>query len=85
MSIRSLPGKLYTIPDGETGSRHCFAMWQDFVFPPQVLGPFHRNGQPLETTDFECSLDDIKPTKYDEMAIESYQTFCKLKRSRSYP
>ncbi|MCJ1379123.1 hypothetical protein MMC17_002223 [Xylographa soralifera] len=78
-SIQALPGRLHTLPDGETGSRHYFAMWQSFVFPPQVLGPFHRNGRPLESTDFECTLDDIKPTKYDEMAIESYRTFCKLR------
>ncbi|MCJ1291654.1 hypothetical protein MMC34_003199 [Xylographa carneopallida] len=78
-SIQALPGRLHTIPDGETGPRHYFAMWQSFVFPPQVLGPFHRNGQLLASTDFECTLDDIKPTKYDEKAIESYQTFCKLR------
>ena len=78
-SIQALSGRLHTIPDGETGSRHYFVMWQSFVFPPQVLSPVHRKGKPLESTDFECTLDHIKHTKYDEVAIESYRTFCKLR------
>ena len=78
-SVQALPGRLHTIPDGETGSRWYFVLWQSFVFPPQVLGPLHRDGKPLETTDFRCTLDDIKHTQYDEAAIESYQTFRKLK------
>ena len=78
-STQALPGRLLTIPDGETGQRTYFIMWQSFVFPSQILGPVHRNGKPLESTDFQCTLDHIKPTKYDEMAIESYRTFCKLR------
>jgi len=77
--IQALPGRLHRIPDGETGSRHNFVMWQSFVFPLQVLSPIHREGKPLETTDFNCTLDHIKHTKYDEMAIESYATFRKLR------
>lgn len=54
-------------------------MWQFLVFPSQVLSPIHRSGKPLESSDFECTLDHIKPTKYDEMAIQSYRAFCKLR------
>ncbi len=78
-SIQALPNRLQRIPDGETGNRHYFVMWQSFVFPPQVLSPIHRNGKPPESSDFECTLDHIKPTRYDEMAISSYRTFCKLR------
>lgn len=78
-SIQALPGRLLRIPDGETGPRQYFVMWQSFVFPSQILSPIHRNGKPLETTVFKCTLDHIKPTKYDEMAVESYRTFCKLR------
>ena len=78
-STRALPDRLLSIPDGETGPRQAFILWQSFVFPSQVLSPIHRNGKPLESTDFQCTLDHIKPTKYDEMAIESYRTFCKLR------
>ena len=84
-SLKALPGRLHTIPDGETGSRDYFVQWQSFVFPPQVLSPFHRDGKPLDTTGFRCTLDDIKHTRYDEVAIESYQTFRKLKNQGVIP
>ena len=84
-SLQALPGRLSRVPDGETGSRHYFAMWQSFVFPPQVLGPIHRKGQPLASTDFECSLEDINPTKYDEMGIKSYKVFRKLRNDGFIP
>ncbi|KAM0796790.1 hypothetical protein BDR22DRAFT_899967 [Usnea florida] len=84
-STQALPGRLLSIPDGETGTRYHFVLWQSFVFPSQVLSPFHRNGEPLESTDFQCTLDHIKPTKYDEMAIESYGTFCKLRNQGVIP
>ena len=78
-AVQALPNRLHRIPDGETGHRYNFVQWQSFVFPPQVIGPLHRNGTPLESTDFECTLDHIKATKYDETAIESYRTFCELR------
>lgn len=78
-STQALPGRLLRVPDGETGPRQYFVMWQSFVFPSQILSPIHRNGKPLETTEFKCTLDHIKPTTYDEMAVESYRTFCKLR------
>ena len=84
-SIQALPDRLHTIPDGETGSRYYFVIWQGFVFPSEVLGPLHRNGQPQEKTDFECTQDHIKPTKYDEVAIESYKIFCKLREQGIIP
>ena len=77
--LEALPNRLRRIPDGETGTRRYFVQWQSFVFPPEVLGPLHRKGRPLESSDFDCTLDYIKPTKYDKVAIESYNTFRKLR------
>ena len=56
-------------------------------FPPQVLvlSPIHRNGKPLESSAFECTLDHITPTKYDEMAIRSYRAFCKPRDQGNIP
>lgn len=77
--FQALPDRVHRVPDGETGSRYYFVTWQSFVFPPQVLGPIHRKGQPLESEEFDCTLDHVKHTKYDEVAIESYRTFCRLR------
>ena len=86
-SIQALPNRLARIPDGETGSRDNFIAWQLFVFPPQVRGTHFRGGQQPqeERTDFECTLDHIRPTQYDVVALESYQTFCELRESGVIP
>ena len=80
-SIQALPNnRLQRIPDGETGSRYNFVAWQCPVFPNQVLGPHHRDrSKPQGGTDFECTLDDIGPTRYDVVAVESYRMFCGLR------
>ena len=76
----TLPNRLLTIPDGETGVRSQFVMWQSQVFPKEILGMLYHNFQPLENPPpRQFSLDDIGPTKYDETAIESYKTFCDLR------
>ena len=83
--LQALPNRLRRIPDGEVGPRHYFVLWQSFVFPPQVLSAMHRKGQPLESEDFVCTLDQIKPTRYDEVAIESYATFGRLREEGIIP
>ena len=75
---RTLPDRLHSMPDGEIGPRQSFVAWQSSVFPLGVLNHIHRKGQPRDRTGFLCSIDDIKHTGYDAMAIESYQTFRKL-------
>ena len=69
---RALPDRLRRIPNGEVGPRQSFVAWQSCVFPPEVLHQIHSKGKPLDGTEFQCSLDDIKHTQYDEVAIESY-------------
>lgn len=49
------------------------------MFLRQVVSPLNRKGKPLESTDFECTLDQIQTTKYVEVAIESYPTLCELR------
>ena len=75
----ALAEHISTIPDGEVGDRWLFTMWQTFAFPPEIHGPMDRNFKPLNNYDFECKYEHIQPTKYDEMAISSYKTFCKLR------
>lgn len=82
----ALPGRLLTIPDGEVGIRSQFVMWQSQGFPKEVLGMLHNNFQPIENPPpRELSLEDIGPTKYDEVAIESYKTFRRLREQGLVP
>ena len=75
-SIRGLPNKLHSIPDGETGIRKDFTTWQKFVFPPDML---KTRDPTLGGTASKSTIEDIKPTRYDEVAIDSYKTLRKLK------
>ncbi|KAI9688272.1 MAG: hypothetical protein M1820_010300 [Bogoriella megaspora] len=76
--------RLLAIPDGETGERDYFVDWQKFVFPSRIWTPRLREGRPLSSS-FRCTLEDIKPTKYDEAAIASYQKFCDLRTDGKIP
>ncbi|KAI9667254.1 MAG: hypothetical protein M1821_000068 [Bathelium mastoideum] len=78
--ISTLPNRLLTIPDGETGNRSMFTMWLVNVFPKEALGLMHNNFQPLENpAPREFSLGDIGPVKYDKVAVESYKKFCEVR------
>ena len=81
-----LPNRLMTVPDGETGTRAMFTMWLENCFPKEILGLMHNNFQPLENPPpREITLDDIGPTKYDKVAIDSYKTFTKLREKGVIP
>ena len=80
-----LSSQIKTLPDGETGDRWNFVFWQWFVFPSAILSPIHRRGKLLEEKSLKITLDDIKGTKYDEMAISSYQKFVELKKKGIIP
>ena len=84
-SCRALPERLTSVPDGETGIRQQFTVWQQSVFPKEILGPFFRDSEPPADKDFDCKLEHIKPTQYDTAASASYQAFCRLRNEGAIP
>ena len=83
---KSLPGHLRRIPDGETGERGGFVLWQFSLFPEETWS----YGVPPDKyrPDDQVTEEDIKrvvanlptlQTGYDDAAISSYATFRKLK------
>ena len=81
----ALPGRLFSIPDGETGDRDNFIRWEALRFPPEVAFPWN-GGVPLpEGHSGIFSLDDVKPNGYHEVAIESYQKFLQLRQKGVIP
>jgi hypothetical protein len=84
-TIRALPNQLRRIPDGETGNRSNFIAWQLPTFPITIVQP-RWGGQPsAESGAKQYTLEDIKPTGYDDQAIVSYATFCELRDSGTIP
>ncbi|KAI1153017.1 hypothetical protein F4825DRAFT_281507 [Nemania diffusa] len=82
----ALPGRLQAIPDGETGARWNWIGWQRDSFPPAVSGKWHRDNALAELGRFPTlTLEDIKPTRYDEAAISSYLTFKQLRQEGVIP
>jgi hypothetical protein len=82
---KELKGRLYALPDGETGQRGSFIAWQRAMFPPEALR-LHVGGTPLPESGVpKLSLKDIKPTGYDEAAIASYAEFVQLKEEGQVP
>ncbi|KAL4860743.1 hypothetical protein BDV12DRAFT_181168 [Aspergillus spectabilis] len=81
----ALPNRLYSIPDGETGSRYNWIGWQLAFFPKETL---HRT---LGGTDLPAdhpgtfTLDSVKPSQYDDRALESYKRFVELREQNIIP
>ena len=77
----ALPGRLDSIPDGETGERDSFVFWQYQVFPTEIRSPMVKQlrNEPPAAESFNVTLDHVKPTMYDDHAIASYGKFCKLR------
>ena len=83
--IKTLSSHVSRLPDGETGSRSNFIGWQHPVFPITMVQP-RWGGQPSsESAAKSYTLDDIKPTGYDEQAIQSYGVFRSLKDAGKIP
>ncbi|KAF2233327.1 hypothetical protein EV356DRAFT_448418 [Viridothelium virens] len=81
-----LSDRLLSIPDGETGARSLFTVWQAQSFPKDIYGILHNNWQSLENPPARrFTLDDVGPTRYDDVAIESYKTFCDLREKGAIP
>lgn len=66
-----LPGRLLTIPDGETGDRYYFVRWQKFAFPEAILRSHLREDRSATIGGKHLTTADVQPTKYDEFAIQS--------------
>jgi len=92
----ALPNRLRRIPDGETGPRLRFTMFQrqNFSSFPQVLRQWDSSFNsipvsPPTTTELEEIFERLKTTplqtKYDSFAIESYAIFSSLRSSGKVP
>lgn len=80
----ALPDRLFSIPDGETGIRDNYIRWQVDSFPKEAIHHF-LGGTDLPADHPGFTLNDIKPTRYDTVALESYQTFLKLLEQEVIP
>ena len=76
---QALPKQLHRLSDGETGIRANFIGWQHSTLPITIIQP-RFGGQPSpESAAKTYTLSDIKPTGYDDQAIQSYAIFRSLK------
>lgn len=85
------PNRLKRIPDGETGFRNFFTFWQAETFKasPELITKFTANNLPIPPSEFSQEqvdehVDKLKSagpleTNYDNVAIQSYQVFERLK------
>ena len=81
----ALAHRLHRMPDGETGARSNFVAWQHPNLPIEIIQP-RWGGQPsAESRAKSYTLEDIKPTGYDDQAIASYAIFRKLKAEGKIP
>ena len=86
----SLPSRLRRIPDGETGKRHNFVIFQREVFDES---PFVQASFPPGASSEKLELNpgtDVQPIKllpleYDDFAIAGYREFCKLRNEGIIP
>ena len=84
-TIRALPERLRRIPDGETGHRSNFIAWQHSVFPITIVQPRWGGTPSAESSAKRYTLEDLKPTGYDDQAIASYATFRELRDNGTIP
>ena len=75
----ALPQKLRRIPDGETGARNNYIAWQYPTLPIEIIQPSYGGKASDESGTKKYTLEDIKPTGYDDAAVASYAIFRKLK------
>jgi hypothetical protein len=81
----TLPSRLSSIPDGETGSRINFIVWERSRFPPGTL-KYANGGIDLPAGHSGVfGQDDVKPTDYGTAAVESYRVFCEQREKGVIP
>jgi len=81
----ALPKRLYRIPDGETSVCSKFIAWQHPTIPITIIQR-RWGGQPsVESSAKQYTLEDIKPTGYDDQAIASYGILKDLRDAGTIP
>ena len=81
---QALQGRLQSIPDGETGDRYNYIRWQLDCFPRETL-QFHIGGTEPTRPNPEYTIESVQPTRYDEVAISSYDEFVRLRTQNAIP
>lgn len=82
--FEALPGRVATVPDGECNSRSTFVLWQRFAFPIEMQSPIFAGIEPAGVA-YPKDLDHMPPTRHDEVAVSSYQTFVKSRTDGVIP
>lgn len=93
LCLSGMPGRLKRLPDGETGVRNYFVRFQYDAIPEFVRATFRVNQPPLSrdftAEEVERGLRIIREadiqTGYDDAALDSYQTFKRLKEEGVIP
>lgn len=80
-----LPGLVKHVPDGETGERGIFIVWQYENFPSEIRDSPYIPSESKPDPNFALKQEHIKPTGYDKAALASYQTFRKLREQGEIP
>ncbi|KAL4935900.1 hypothetical protein BDV06DRAFT_206024 [Aspergillus oleicola] len=83
--LAALPGRLASVPDGEPGHRQYWIGWQLSCFPKETLRPTLGGVELPANHDGTFTQDSIKPSQYDEVALESYRQFVKLREQGVIP
>lgn len=93
--LAGLPNRLKRVPDGETGARHYFTLWQAAVFAcyPPMLARFEDNKVLAEDPFTPEQIDEgvaklqasALDTGYDTAAIDSYAVFQQLRADGHVP
>ena len=81
----ALPGRLLAIPDGETGERCNYVAWQKQCCPLETVYKIHGGIEKTDKHPQSYTLDSVRPTRYDEVAVSSYGQFKKLQETGSLP
>ncbi|KAH8804487.1 hypothetical protein F5884DRAFT_407685 [Xylogone sp. PMI_703] len=79
----ALPGRLFSIPDGEPKERGNYIGWQLGAFPKDSIKYFLGGTDAVAHRKF--SLSDIGPSNYDTAALKSYETFINLRGKGKIP
>jgi methionine synthase II (cobalamin-independent) len=83
---KEFSGKLKRIPDGEVAERGNFTEWQLHCFPEEIrFGAYIPEYTEASDRYSLDSVDQLQPTRYDQVAISSYATFCELRNKGVIP